>query len=36
VPIPPRRVTVFKPSNIMKNRINDGLCAKTQTEEAAE
>jgi integration host factor subunit alpha len=25
VPIPPRRVTVFKPSNIMKERINAGL-----------
>src|SRR5262249_18238224 len=25
VPIPPRRVTVFKPSNIMKQRINDKL-----------
>lgn len=25
VPIPPRRVTVFKPSNIMKQRINDAL-----------
>lgn len=25
VPIPPRRVTVFKPSNIMKQRINQGL-----------
>ena len=25
VPIPPRRVTVFKPSNIMKQRINSGL-----------
>jgi integration host factor subunit alpha len=25
VPIPPRRVTVFKPSNIMKQRINEGL-----------
>ncbi len=25
VPIPPRRVTVFKPSNIMKARINDSL-----------
>jgi integration host factor subunit alpha len=25
VPIPPRRVTVFKPSNIMKQRINDSL-----------
>lgn len=24
VPIPPRRVTVFKPSNIMKERINAG------------
>ena len=24
VPIPPRRVTVFKPSNIMKQRINQG------------
>jgi integration host factor subunit alpha len=27
VPIPPRRVAVFKPSNIMKKRINDGLAA---------
>jgi len=36
VPIPPRRVTVFKPSNIMKQRINDGLGGKTRTEEAAE
>lgn len=25
VPIPPRRVTVFKPSNIMKQRINRNL-----------
>ncbi len=25
VPIPPRRVTVFKPSNIMKQRINEAL-----------
>ena len=25
VPIPPRRVTVFKPSNIMKARINGAL-----------
>jgi integration host factor subunit alpha len=25
VPIPPRRVTVFKPSNIMKERINAGI-----------
>jgi integration host factor subunit alpha len=37
VPIPPRRVTVFKPSNIMKQRINDGLPRKAPpTEEAAE
>jgi integration host factor subunit alpha len=36
VPIPPRRVTVFKPSNIMKSRINEGLSGKAQTEEAAE
>ena len=28
VPIPPRRVTVFKPSNIMKARINDALSGK--------
>lgn len=27
VPIPPRRVTVFKPSNIMKERVNEGLSA---------
>ena len=27
VPIPPRRVTVFKPSNIMKKRVNSGLTA---------
>ena len=25
VPIPPRRVAVFKASNIMKSRINEGL-----------
>jgi integration host factor subunit alpha len=25
VPIPPRRVAVFKPSNIMKQRINEAL-----------
>ncbi len=25
VPIPPRRVTVFKPSNIMKERINASI-----------
>jgi integration host factor subunit alpha len=37
VPIPPRRVAVFKASNIMKSRINDGL-AETgiRPEEAAE
>jgi integration host factor subunit alpha len=27
VPITPRRVLVFKPSNLMKQRINDGLSA---------
>jgi integration host factor subunit alpha len=27
VPIPPRRVAIFKPSNIMKQRINDSLSA---------
>lgn len=36
VPIPPRRVTVFKPSNIMKQRINDGLCRQAPADEAAE
>lgn len=36
VPIPPRRVTVFKPSNIMKQRINDGLSNKVKADEAAE
>lgn len=36
VPIPPRRVTVFKPSNIMKQRINEGLSLQPQREEAAE
>ena len=30
VPIPPRRVTVFKPSNIMKSRINDGLAGQAR------
>ena len=35
VPIPPRRVTVFKPSNIMKQRINDGL-ARVTADAAAE
>jgi integration host factor subunit alpha len=28
VPITPRRVLVFRPSNIMKERINDGLSSK--------
>ena len=37
VPIPPRRVTVFKPSNIMKQRINEGAREHPQrSEEAAE
>ena len=36
VPIPPRRVTVFKPSNIMKQRINEGLTDAARTPEAAE
>ena len=27
VPITPRRVLIFRPSNIMKERINDGLSA---------
>ena len=36
VPIPPRRVAVFKASNIMKSRINDGLSGSTRSEEAAE
>ena len=36
VPIPPRRVTIFKPSNIMKQRINDGLSQEHRQEEAAE
>lgn len=35
VPIPPRRVTVFKPSNIMKQRINEDSGSKAR-EEAAE
>ena len=35
VPIPPRRVAVFKASNIMKSRINDGLSG-AQRDEAAE
>ena len=36
VPIPPRKVTIFKPSNIMKQRINDGLSQEQRQEEAAE
>ena len=32
VPIPPRRVTVFKPSNIMKQRINEKLRGKKRPE----
>ena len=31
VPITPRRVLIFRPSNIMKERINDGLSVKTAT-----
>jgi len=31
VPITPRRVLIFRPSNIMKERINDGLSGKTTT-----
>lgn len=29
VPITPRRVLVFRPSNIMKDRINDGMLDQT-------
>ena len=36
VPIPPRRVTVFKPSNIMKQRINEALASQEAVEHAAE
>ncbi len=36
VPIPPRRVTVFKPSNIMKKRINDELTGTGSSNSAAE
>ncbi|WP_128294325.1 integration host factor subunit alpha [Afifella aestuarii] len=35
VPIPPRRVTVFKPSNIMKQRINECLAPEEETGGAA-
>lgn len=31
VPIPPRRVTVFKPSNIMKERINAGISEEQES-----
>ena len=34
VPIPPRRVTIFKPSNIMKQRINATLSSATEDEPA--
>ena len=30
VPIPPLRVTVFRASNIMKQRINDGLAQRSR------
>jgi integration host factor subunit alpha len=36
VPIPPRRVTVFKPSNIMKQRINDGLTRRGDVDPSTE
>lgn len=36
VPIPPRRVTVFKPSNIMKKRINDELTGTGSSNSATE
>lgn len=32
VPITPRRVLVFRPSTIMKDRINSGLLKKNSTE----
>ncbi len=32
VPITPRRVLVFRPSNIMKDRINQGLSNRKATE----
>ena len=32
VPIPPRRVAVFKPSNIMKQRINEALSRRKAAE----
>ncbi|MGQ7791511.1 integration host factor subunit alpha [Faunimonas sp. B44] len=33
VPIPPRRVAVFKPSNIMKQRVNEGIAAPARAAE---
>ena len=32
VPITPRRVLIFRPSNIMKDRINNGLTRRTVAE----
>ncbi|HEX6611770.1 MAG TPA: integration host factor subunit alpha [Hyphomicrobiaceae bacterium] len=32
VPITPRRVLIFRPSNIMKDRINNGLTRRTAAE----
>lgn len=32
VPILPRKVLVFRPSQLLKNRINDGLAAEADTE----
>ena len=32
VPITPRRVLIFRPSNIMKDRINSGLARRTAAE----
>ncbi len=32
VPITPRRVLIFRPSNIMKDRINSGLTRRTAAE----
>ncbi len=36
VPITPRRVLVFRPSNIMKDKINAGLAQQTTSRDAAE
>lgn len=35
VPITPRRVLVFRPSNIMKERINEGLSAQPENADKA-